>query len=136
VDDDDQMPINLPVRANKFVERRKRPNWVVRIVSVIAILGWISTFVALLLIDRASPAQENFITRLLEIDVASYWNSSMLKGAFAAVLVSVLVCILGIVLNIAFHRRKTDRYSKMLIIITVASVVLLVIFLINFAAFL
>ena len=60
----------------------------------------------------------------------------MLKGAFAAVLVSVLVCILGIVLNIAFHRRKTDRYSKMLIIITVASVVLLVIFLINFAAFL
>ena len=136
MDDNDQMPINLPVKAQKFVDRRKRPNWIVRIVSTVAILGWISAFIALLLIDRASPAQENFITRILNVNVASYWNSSLLRGAFIATLISVIACVLGIILNVAFHRRKTDRYSKMLIIITVASIVLLVFYLVNFATYL
>ena len=132
----DQMPIKLPVKAEKFVDRRKRPNWIVRIVSAVAILGWLSTFLALLFIDRASPAQEDFITRFLSVSVVSYWNSSLLRWAFIATIVSVVACALGIVLNVSFHRRKTDRYSKQLFVITVASVALLVFFLLNFYAYL
>jgi len=134
--DDEQRPINLPVKAQKFVDRRKRPNWIVRIVSVIAVLGWAGVVAAFLLIDRASPAQENFITRFLQVNVASYWNTSLLRWAFAATLVSVVACILGMILNVAFHRRKTDKYSKLLITITAVSIVVVVFFLLNFAAYL
>jgi len=136
MDDNDQMPINLPVRAQKFVERRKRPNWIVRIVTTIAVLGWIGVFVALLFIDRAAPAQENFITIYLGQTVVGYWKQSMLRGAFAATLASFVASILGMILNVAFHRRKTDRYSKLLIAVTIASAILLVLYLIYFSRYL
>ena len=136
MDDNNQMPINLPVRSAKFVDRRKRPNWIVRIVSALAILGWIGVFVALLFIDKAAPAQENFITIYLGETVVGYWKQSMLRGAFAATLISFLVCIIGLVINAVFHRRKTDRYSKLLISVSIVSTVILVVYLIYFSGYL
>jgi len=136
MDENDQMPINLPVKAQKFVDRRKRPNWIVRIVSTIAILGWIGVFVALLFIDRAAPAQENFITIYLGKTVVGYWKQSMLRGAFAATLASFIACVIGLIINATFHRRKTDRYSKLLIAVSIASTIILVVFLLNFFSYL
>ena len=136
MDDNDQMPINLPVRATKYVDRRKRPNWIVRIVSALAALGWIGVFVALLFIDKAAPAQENFITIYLGETVIGYWKKSMLQGAFAATLSSFVICIVGLIINAVFHRRKTDRYSKLLIAVSIVSTVILVIYLINFSGYL
>ena len=133
---DDWLPIDLPGQPRKFVERRKRKDWVVRSVTAVTVLGWICAFVALLLIDRASPAQENFITRLLDVNVVSYWNTALLRGAFAAILTSFVVCVLGIILNAVRHRRKTDRFNKLLITICIASTVLLALFLIIFYRFL
>ena len=120
----------------KYVERRKRKDWVVRSVTVIAILGWICALLALIFIDRASPAEENFITRLLGVTVISYWNSTLLRWAFAATLGSFASCLVGFVLNATRHRRKTDRYNKLLIFISIASAVIFVIFLVNFSGYL
>ena len=136
MDDNEQLPFDLPIRAPKFVDRRKRPNWIVRIVSGIAVLGWICVFIALLFIDNAAPAQENFITIYLGETVVGYWKESMLRGAFVATIASFVACVLGFILNITFHRRKTDRYSKLLITVSIASTIILVVFLINFSSYL
>ena len=133
---DDWLPIDPQGQSRKFVERRKKKDWVVQSVTVVTVLGWIGAFIALLLIDRASPAQENFITRFLDVNVVSFWNTALLRGAFIAISASFIVCVAGIVLNATRHRRKTDRYNKLLIAISIASTVLLVLYLVNFYRYL
>ena len=131
-----EMPGQLPWQPRKLVERRKKQDWVVRSVTVVASLGWLLAVVALLLIDRASPAQENFITRLLSVNIVGYWDRTLLRSAFAMTLASVVVCIVGFIFNATRHRRKTDRYNKLLISICIVSVVLLVLFLVNYSRYL
>ena len=133
---DDRKTINIPGQPRKYVERRKKQDWVVRSVSVIAVIGWILAFIALLFLDRASPLQENFITRFLSVNVVSFWNTSLLRSAFAAILASFIACVVGFVLNASRHRRKSDRFNKLLIAIGVASTVMLVLYLINFSRYL
>ena len=132
----DRSPVGLPGQPRKYVERRKKQDWVVRSVTAVAALGWFSAIIALLLIDKASPAQENFFTRFLDINVVSYWNISLLRWAFAATLISFLVCVVGLILNATRHRRKTDRYNKLLITISIISTVLFLLYLIFFSRYL
>jgi len=133
---DDRRSNDQPDQPRKFVERRKKKDWVVRSVTAIAVLGWICALVSLLLIDRASPAHENFITRFLSVSVVGYWNSTFLRGAFVATLASFVVSIVGFILNASRHRRKTDRYNKLLITICALSTVVFVLYLVNFSRYL
>ena len=127
---------DLPWPPRRYTERRKKQDWVVRSVTIIAVLGWICAMVALLLIDRASPAQENLLTRLLNVTVVSYWNTSLLRSAFIAVLASFVISIAGFFLNMSRHRRKTDKYNKLLITICILSTIILVFFLVSFYKYL
>ena len=136
---DDRRSAERPEQPRKFVDRRRKQDWVVRSVTIIAVLGWIGALIALLLIDRASPTDPFFLAGpnwLNETPSASYWNSSMLRSAFAAISVSFVVSILGFILNLTRHRRKTDRFNKLLIGIGIASIIILVIYLINFSKYL
>ena len=135
-DIDDRIASNLPGQPRKFVERRKKQDWVVRAVTVIAAFGWLCAIVALLLIERASPAQENFITRYLNAPVVSFWNTTLLRWAFVATLASFLVSVIGFVFNVSRHRRKTDRFNKLLIAIGISSTVIFAVYLISFYEFL
>ena len=132
----DRTPVGLPGQPRQFVERRKRPDWIVRSVTVIAILGWACAMIALMLIDRASPLQENFLTRFLKVQIVSTWNTSMLRWAFVASLASVVTCVVGLILNASRQRRKTDRFNKLLIVISVISGALFIFYLANFARYL
>ena len=130
------LPEALLGQQRKFVDRRKRKDWVVRSVTIVAALGWILALTALLLIDRASPAQEDFITRFLNVSVVSYWDTALLRGAFAAIIASFIICVVGLILNATRQRRKTDRYNKLLIALSIASVVMLVLYLVFFSGYL
>ena len=127
--------ISLPGEPVEYAERRRKKDWVVRSVSVIAAIGWFLSLLSLLLIDRASPQQQNFLTRFLDIRVVSSWNSAMLRIAFAMVLASCVTCIIGFILNAARHRRKSDRYSKLLITVSIVSAVMFVLYLVFFARY-
>ncbi|MCL2046594.1 MAG: hypothetical protein FWG88_09455 [Oscillospiraceae bacterium] len=132
----DRTPVTLPGQQRAFVERRRKQDWVVKSATVIAILGWAGTMIALLLIDRAAPAQENFITRFLKLDIISTWNTSMLRWAFITALASFLTCVVGLILNATRQRRKTDKYNKLLITVSVISTVLLIFYMVNFFKYL
>ena len=124
------------VTTRQYVERRKKTDWVVRAVTIIAALGWFCALAALLFIQRARPVEGTFVTLHYGQEVVGYWSSSLLRGAFVATLVSFATCVVGFILNATRHRRKTDRFNKLLIGVSIASAVILVVYLVNFSSYL
>ena len=116
-----------------YVDRRKRPDWLVRSATIATALGWISAISAIVMLDGAAPAGESFYTRIFDVPVISQWNSSMLRWAFAAILASLFASALGMVLNATRQRRKTDKYNKLLIALCAVSAVLLALFLLRYS---
>ena len=114
------------------MERRRRKDWVVRLVSVVSVLGWVFAFAALLLFNEAQPSGPDFFTRFLGATVINYLDVNKLNMAFIALLISFFVCAAGMTANILRHRRKTDRYNKSIIILGSVSLVGIIAFLINF----
>ena len=123
-------------QSRVFVERRKKTDWVVRSVTIIAVLGWFAALLALLFIQRARPAEGTFVTLHYGVDVVGYWSASLLRWAFIATLFSFAACLIGFIFNAARHRRKTDRFNKLLIGISIASTVIFVVFLVSFSQYL
>jgi len=125
-----------PEEKRVFVERRRKPDWVVRSVTVIAVLGWIGALIALVMIHRARPAGESFFTRTFDLVAVTRWDVAVLRSSFVAIMTSLVACGVGFIINLTRHRRKTDRYNKLLIILGVLSLALLIAFLIIYARFL
>ena len=129
----------LSDQPRQFVERRKRNDWVVRTVTIIAVLGWIAALLALLFIQRSNTQPWGFETtypeRLGGVGPGGL-STSLLRWAFIATLFSFVACLVGFIFNAARHRRKTDRFNKLLISISVASTVLFVVFLVSFSQYL
>jgi hypothetical protein len=121
--------------ADKIVERRRKKDWVVRSVSIVAVLGWFSAIASLFFISGAQPRGGNLITRLLDLNihVARSWDTHLLNWGFLSLLVSFGVCVAGMLANMARHRRKTDRYNKAIIILGALSFLGIIAFLITFA---
>ena len=120
-----------PDGQRKFVERRRKKDWVVRSVSVIAVIGWICAIVALVYVDQAKPGTVNFLTKLFGTDVRLYWDVTLLNISFRALLVSFFTCVIGLLINMTRHRRKTDRFNKSIIILGLVSLIAIIAFLIN-----
>ena len=128
------LPRRFVERSGK--DRRQKKDWVVRSVTTIAVIGWICAVLAILLIDRASPSgQKSFFESFWNVNAIGM-NTAMLWWAFIATLASFVISLAGFIFNAARHRRKTDRYSKLLIGIGIASTIIFVVFLVSFSGYL
>ena len=121
----------IPDRA--FVERRKKPDWVVRGATIGTVLGWLFAVLAFVMLDRAAPATANFFTYYFQTTVVSSWNTTLIRWAFAAILISIVASGIGLILTALRKRRKEDRYPKSLIAACILSMFMLVVFLLNYA---
>ena len=136
-DRNDKLISSLTGQSRRNVDRRRRKDWVVRSVTVIAVLGWICAITALFLMDRASPPKRYELVAAIHGGTAvGYWNTALLRWAFVATLASFVVCVIGFVANVTRHRRKTDRFNKLLITIGIISTCIFAYYLINFARYL
>jgi uncharacterized membrane protein len=90
----------------------------------------------LMLFSEAQPGKENFITRVLGISVPRTWDSQLLWLSLIMLLACFVFCAVGIIFNLLRHRRKTDRFSKPLILLCCASAIGIVAFLARFAVYL
>ena len=125
--------ISTGTEQRQFVERRRKPDILVRSVMVIAVIGWLSAVAALVMLDRARPVGENFFTRFFDVTVVSSWNTSLLRWAFAAIMASLIASALGLIVSVTRKRRKSDRYSKLLIALSIVSALLLILFILSYA---
>ena len=131
---------NRGEQPRQWVERSRKPDWVLRLVTVLALVGWVIAMAALSFYYLGTPKDSNIGDTVTAIrpgigasGVTSGTNSSILTWAFIAVVASCVVCAVGFILNVTRHKRKTDRFNKLLITLSAVSVVFLVIILINYS---
>lgn len=101
-----------------FVERRRGPDIVVKAVWWIVGIGWLMIVAALVFTNQAMPARTTFFDRLFDVSVRDYWDTNLLRNVFYVLFVNFCVCIVGFVLNMMRQKRKTDKVSKSIIVMT------------------
>ena len=137
---DDYNQTSRENQQHLWVKRRRKPDWVLRTVTVVTLVGWVTAMVALALYYMGTP-KDNSAGNAASVmnpnigtsGVVGSSSSNLLWWTFIAVLVSCIVCILGFILNFTRKRRKTDKFNRLLIILSVVSIVFMVILLVNHA---
>ena len=119
--------------AAKPVERRRRKDWVVRSVSVIALFGWLLAIMSLITVRIAQPRGDDYFTRVYGSSIIGFWNTPMLRVSFLALLLSFMSCLIGMIANMMRHRRKSDRFNKSVITLAILSLLGCVAFLVNYS---
>ena len=104
-----------------FTERRRGPDVVVKAVWWTVGVSWVLIVTALMFTGQAQPKSETFFDRLLKVSVRNYWDENLLRYAFYVLLLNLAACIIGFVLNILRQKRKTDRISKSIIILSIVT---------------
>ena len=112
-----------------FVERRRGRDWMTKAVSAFTGAGWVFAMFMMLLFSKAQPESDNFITRVLNISVNTNWNYRFLWYSLYSLIAAFVFCLFGMLCNIMRSRRKTDRFNKPLIFLSVMSAVGIFLFL-------
>lgn len=102
-----------------FIEKRKGPDAVIKAVWWVVGISWALIIAAITFTDQAKPRSESFFDRLFHVKVRDYWDEYLLRYAFYLFVLNLTVCIIGFVLNMLRHKRKTDRISKSIIVLGV-----------------
>ena len=116
----------------KFQERRKKRDWVTSSSTILSLLSWVLALVVWVVLDQASPEKENMFTRFFSVSVRGYWNQELLPLAFRLLAASLCICIIAFIFNMKRKRRKTDKYNKSIIVISIITVISLVLFVVRF----
>lgn len=114
-----------------FVERRRKPDWLIRIVTIISTIGWILVMFCSGITIYAKPEQTNMFYQMFNIQVRNHWNYSLLDIVFILLIFLFVLSLFGIMMNALRQRRKTDRMNKSLIFQAIMSLVGIAILIVN-----
>lgn len=115
-----------------LIERRRKPDTVIRLVTIASTIGWLLIILCSGLIIYAKPEQTNMFYEMFNIQVRNYWDYSLLNFVFILLIFLFVLSLLGIFLNAMRQRRKTDKMNKSLIFQAIMSAVGMVILLIDY----
>ncbi|MBF0157588.1 MAG: hypothetical protein HQL57_10430 [Magnetococcales bacterium] len=85
-------------------------------------LSWILFSVAVFVAESAKPLTENFFHRILHVTVSKYWDKGLLRVCWVFLILTLVVSIYGLLLSSRRLRRKGDRLSVSLILVTIAAI--------------
>ncbi|MBF0458952.1 MAG: hypothetical protein HQK99_13775 [Nitrospirae bacterium] len=106
------------------IDKRKGPDFIVKSISWVVASCWLVIFVAWSYVYYAMPEHLTiFDPHGIYRQARTYWDIHLLKDAFIAINVLLLISIAGMVESILRHHRKTDRLPKTLIIMIIMSLV-------------
>lgn len=113
-------------RFERREERRKGGDGILKLLSVLGVVGWFIMLIALFVIDKAKPQQFEFLMN--NIDSRSHnlqlgWNDSLLQYVFVLMVVGFLISIIGLYLNSMRKRRRNDSYRVHLIFLLIISTI-------------
>jgi len=127
------------IGSSDYLERRKKVDWVVRMAAVLSFISWGFAIAVWAVLEAASPEQDRkFITSFLssrldaQIQIRSYWDTTLLPIAFLLLVAAFVVCLVAFFFNKLRMRRKTDKYRKSIIVIGIVTFVGIIVFLIRF----
>jgi len=127
---------NLLGEYRKPPERRKKQDWVVRMVSITALLGWLLCITSIFLIRTAQPDNYEWARAIQGSGamgaMTRMWNTPLLRTSFLSLVFAFLGCLIGFFANMTRMRRKSDRFNKSIIILGILSFIGCIVFLFNY----
>ncbi len=102
-------------------DRRRGPDLWSKTLRWLGVFGWFVMFVAIFIIDRAKPEEENMFTKAAKVSVRKTWNQELIHYLFYLMIFGLCISVIGIVINSRRHHRKDDRFKYILIILGIIS---------------
>ncbi len=97
-----------------MINRRRGPDFVIKVINVIAGSAWICIFMIFVFVALAKPKFEGFRRGMGAIQGG--WNAGWLDIVFFLLVFLVLLSIAGIVFNFMRMKRKTDKIRATLVL--------------------
>lgn len=98
-----------------FRDRRKGPDGWIKFLHFASALAWGILLLVLLIMDKAKPEFENFFSRIFHVTLRLNWDVRLLNYAFYLSLFMFGFSLFAHMVNRKRSRRKSDRYSKSII---------------------
>ena len=102
-------------------DRRKGPDLWNKTLRWLGVFGWFVMIVALYIIDKAKPEEENMFTKTANISVRTTWDQELIRYLFFLFIFGFCISAIGLVINSRRHHRKDDRFRYILIILGIIS---------------
>ncbi len=108
----------------KIKNRRRGPDFMIKCINFTALICWIIIFVIFVIVSISKPPPGSYLGKGL----AKTWNVELMQYAFYLMFPLLLIGIIGLIINTSRHQRKTDTYSKSLILSLVLSFIGIIIY--------
>jgi len=119
--------------------RKKKSDLVIRMSNILNLGAWAIMLAVWAVIDRAAPQKGMMMINTffdVHFGVAGQgrtgWDRSLIYTAYLMMLFSLGSCLIAFVLNLMRRKRKNDKLRISIIFISVITIVVFVIFLLNF----
>ncbi len=115
--------------TRKKIDRRRGPDFWVKILAWLGGISWFLMFAAMFIIDRAKPEAEKILSRASGAEVSTTWDQTLVGYLFYLVIFGLCVSTVGIMINSRRYRREEDRFRLTLIVLGMLSIFGLAIYL-------
>ncbi len=102
-------------------DRRRGPDLWSKTLRWLGVFGWFVMFVAIFIIDRAKPEEENMFTKAAKVSVRKTWDQELFHYLFYLMIFGLCISVIGMVINSRRHHRVDDRFKYILIILGIIS---------------
>ncbi|MBN2401111.1 MAG: hypothetical protein JXN64_01805 [Spirochaetes bacterium] len=112
--------------GNKTGNRRRGPDALTKAIGIFAGISWLLVFTAFVLVTYAKPRMATLFDRRYGGTGSQTLDQSLLMYANIVLVLVIIVCFIGFLINISRHKRKTDKFSASIIFFGVGSIIWLI----------
>jgi len=107
------------------VDKRRGPDFWVKSLTWLGMIGWFILVVSLGIVDRAKPQTKNFFGQRLGTEVKEElaWNENLTFIFLILMLSGLMISMGGLIINSTRMKRKDDEYRLSLILVGLFSIV-------------
>ena len=116
------------MQENKSQNRRRGPDSLQKAIGIFAGVSWLLIISSFFVNLYTKPSGESLWARRYGGRIG---DTSLIVYVNILLVLVILVCIIGFMINMSRHKRKSDRFSKSLIFFGVISLIWLIVNLIS-----
>lgn len=97
------------MRLKPDKERRKGDDWLIILLRVCSIVGWLGFTAFLILFHYARPEMDTGLVRYHELEIRSHWDQRLSDPVLFVIWGCSILSLVAMVLNMWRNRRYDDR---------------------------
>jgi hypothetical protein len=105
------------------IDKRRGPDFWVRSLTWLGLIGWFIVVLGLAVIDKAKPKTGTFLDKhhSIEIKEQLFWNHDLTTIFFCLMILGIVISGGGLIVNSTRMKRKGDEYRLSLILVGILS---------------